>query len=329
MRLLNRLVVARSMWLLPDMTVVCRWMTQRAYLRKEFKRPAGATFQMAVGGIPVWKAPSHVMWATKEKADDPLDRGWSLTDVLMVNSTKRNALLFHRVVENHHSVTFDIQDSSGINSGTSITRTVPLSSSTGRYICVSTVSYNGTAPSGITYAGAALSLRTSAISVDSNGQDSTLYDKVGPASGSNDVIVTFASGGAAIMGVQAAIGVAQTSTITDSDMTHAQNTAPTMTLTSATGEMCFTQTTFYDGNAAISYTPDASWTTDHNLRNSAGDFRLCGSHKAGGSSVTRTDTIGTSTKWVMTGVALAQIPVTDLPLTVADDAATETVIFTA
>lgn len=201
-------------------------------------------------------------------------------------------------IPNHKSVTFDAASSAVIDSGTSVTFSHTVASQSNLYMGLGGSHRAGGPITAATYNGDAL---TSQLDV-SNRARVVYWDLVNPDTGTNNVVVTSGTGGAS--GVWSAYGVDQTTPRTDAQTNSGISASPAITLSSATGELVLT-VIGWDANDDDN-TTDATWTQDWSLEPATGNDRGgAGAHKAGASSVTRTDTLaGSRLAWAAAGVSI-------------------------
>ncbi len=224
------------------------------------------------------------------------------------------------VVENHRSVTFDAAATGDSLSGSSITYALTVAAQTDRYLGVSAIGQ----VTGITYAGVALTQRLLQLTGGVANRQVEYWDLIAPATGANNVVVTFSSAlaGANAATAQASYGVDQSSPRSATNTSSGSNQSPALTVTAASGELVLTTTLWRTGGGTN--TTDATWTVDSNTTGTIS--RMASAHKAGGApSVTRTDALSSAVNadWAMVGVSV-KAAATANPIVVTTPAAYQT-----
>lgn len=215
-------------------------------------------------------------------------------------------------VPNHRSVTFDAA-SHGTAIATSLTVSHTVANQANRYLAGLSSQRLGQSLTGVTYNGDALTSRANAGGGAGDFTRAQLYDMVAPDVGTANIVFSYSGNTAAVGGAISAYGVDQTNPRTDTDAAHANDDTPTITLTSAAGELVITNVSWSKGasnESAGANTVDATWTeawNDVTATGGAGQRGGAAAYIAGAASVTRTDAIeaGGSPDWAMVGVSLA------------------------
>lgn len=299
-----------------------------------------AKFLMGVGGIPVfntpdgrphrgdfWKHDGEIIvftgeeptWGYKlEVADEPKDGrsrilGFevshenhvtvrSLLDVTKLPLPIKRQNVIDAYIPNHKSVTFDASSISNQSFGTSMSVSHTTTSNADRYMLTGTMLRQG-AVSTVTYNSVSMTGRTTNTVDPYSGEvNIRIWDLIAPTNGANTILASWTGNKAGHMATITGYGADQTTGFSNTASNTGTNTSPTVTVTSATGELVFTMMGWYA--QGITSTPDGSWTalTQGNPSLFAG---AQGAYKAGAATVTRTDTLsGTPTGWVMQGVSM-------------------------
>ena len=207
------------------------------------------------------------------------------------------------------SVSFDAKsNSSGFVS--TLTFSHVMGSGSNGYLAVM-FAYRGDVPNftSVTWNGTAMNAR---FAVDNPAFDNVcvgVYELVAPASGTHDVVITLSVTKVIVASAISYTGVNQTTPIPATGTTTASgtNNTPTATLTPTGAGSSGAYFSFVAADGNLTDTPDTGWTTDSNVTQ---DSLVMGaaSHKAGASSVTRTDTLSASATagwWVWIGYVQA------------------------
>lgn len=153
--------------------------------------------------------------------------------------------------------------------------------------------------SGVTYGGVAMTyvadiLRGDTIRIH-------LFRLIAPATGANDVIITLVSGATAIVGgSQSFTGAHQTTPLGTPATASGYDTAPSIAVSSATGELVADAVGTEPNNAP---TVGAGQTERWNLGVGT-TVRAAGSTEPGAASVTMSWTLGATQRWVIIGVSI-------------------------
>lgn len=200
-----------------------------------------------------------------------------------------------KTIPNHKSVTFDATDTGGSSGTTTLTiaHTVAVQSNLHLSVWVGFQNGGGQTLSGVTYNAA--SMGAAQVTKDpALGRRVELYAMAAPATGTNNIVITASGNGDLTGGGWSAYGADQSTLYSNTNSANATDTTPTLTITSAVGELVVTGTL----DRTTNITPDATWTTDWNATGAA--IRYAGCHIAGAASVTRTDSVASS-QWILVG----------------------------
>ena len=195
----------------------------------------------------------------------------------------------------------DTDTSSSITTNTTLTFSITVGSNDNRYLMLSILADDDRASvTSVKYAGVSLTV-IEELAV--GNQFLLVYALVSPATGSNDVVITFTSSQSAILAIAASFyKVDQTGPFGSHTNSSASSDAgpARSTLTSNTSEFCVD---FAATSAAQTMTVVAGQTQLENL--TAGGDRLASSTELGASTVVMDWTLGSSTNWAALGFALA------------------------
>jgi hypothetical protein len=195
------------------------------------------------------------------------------------------------------------------SSTTSLTASFTVSSGTDLML---TVGVSGWSPAavdtvtGVTYGGVALTRRAQ---VKNNGDDfADIWCLVNPTVGTANVVVTCSSGTQIVAGISCWSGVHQTTAPTSATATgDSTATAPSLTISSATGDLVLDTVAFYSsssGAMSVGAGQTSRWNVDNGSANDSG----CGSTEAGAASVTMSWSRGNTNNafWSIVAVNLPQ-----------------------
>lgn len=296
-----KLTLGKALWLMPDRSLKVRWLTQGQYDRGEFRQPhPDARFLVAGGGIrprAAWKAELGYQFI---QAEDPGAGTTSNATAFRASDRQRRAEWREFVMANHHSVTFDASANSAGNGVASLTFAHTMSASANGYIAV-LISQNQTMSSGtVTYNAASCSQRTSRVQ---GAVNAFLYDKVAPASGTHNVVITPDGSSRIIAGSISATGVDQTTPCTGTITNAGNGNTATLTVTTAADEVVIVGHGNQFNSATLSW---AGSTEDWNAQDGGGNFRGAGAHKAisSGTSEAITYNLVGTLDWTMIGTSL-------------------------
>jgi hypothetical protein len=203
------------------------------------------------------------------------------------------------------AIAYDNHTTDAVSVGTDVSRTVNHtisgSSNLAVFVCISLDINPGKAVSGVTYAGNTMTL----IQSGHDGAYATralIYGYLGPASGANDAIVSFNSNNSygCVITVISFTGVHQTTGWAGATGGGGNSSAPTVNITSASGELVLDTVSGYAD--VISLTADASQT--QRWSNLSGNKGGGGSHEAGSATVTMSWTLGAAVKWAIGGCSI-------------------------
>ena len=190
---------------------------------------------------------------------------------------------------------------SSSSSSLSISVTVPSGSDRVQTVGVS--SYNAK-PTGVVFN--TTETHTEQINTSTGSEHATLYTRTAPTVTTANVVVSFAAAEQVVAGVVNFTGVDQTTPVSDTDFnTGASQTTTSITLTSATGDMCVDAITWF--STGTEWTQDGGQTQRWYEFN-AGSFQSGGgSTESGASSVTMTWNRGSGNGTIgHVGINLAQ-----------------------
>lgn len=201
---------------------------------------------------------------------------------------------------NHKSVTFDSTVSGQATTGTTITVSTVIASNTNRMLVGGATYVNGGGQvlnTVVFNTSESLTERVTKTNAGNNRKQG-LWSVFAPtATTANTVFTLSATANGWTAGVWSVYGASQTTTFSNTATGEATNTAPTVTVTSAVGELVVSIVMV---RAAASVdTPDGTWTTDWNQVVVANPIIGVGAHIAGAASVTRTDSILSSSEWTI------------------------------
>lgn len=214
--------------------------------------------------------------------------------------------------QEHHSVTFDAASTAKVTSATSLTfahtctganRVLVAGSSTDAAVETTGVTYNAvalTAITGVSY------------STFNRGE---LFGLIAPATGSNNIVITAASAVGIVGGGVSVTDADQTTGWHNPATASGLSTAPSVAVTSATGELVVDVVT--NGvNAGSLPTASVGASQTQRWNDAVVDkMRGCGSTEPGAASVTMSWTLTASEGWSICGVAVMAAPAagTSLP----------------
>ena len=203
--------------------------------------------------------------------------------------------------------------SSGTGTGSSITVS-HTTSGTNRLMLVGISGRASSGPavvSGVTYNGVALSLVGSKTAYS---LVTTIYKLVAPDTGTHDVVVSFSTapdkGG--VVGVVTFTGVSQTTPLGTFASASGSSTAPSVNVSSATGELVLD--TLVDEDATVTMTAGAGQTERWNAQFTY--MGGAGSTKAGDTTVTMSWTLSGSANWAIGAVPIK--PITENVITLTE-----------
>lgn len=204
----------------------------------------------------------------------------------------------------HHSVAVDVSTSTAATVASSLSWTHTGGSGTDRAACVSVNGDGNSVPAytGATYGGAAMTRQTGRATPSWNTVD--VYALTAIASGSQTVAATYGGGATNIGGgCTTFTGVHQTqaSAFTNATTATGSSTSPSVTVSSATGDMVFVGGVCQSGQA---WTPGTGETEGWEIGN--GGFDAAAYTEAGAASVTVNPSLTSSNDWGMAGVNVVQ-----------------------
>lgn len=201
------------------------------------------------------------------------------------------------------AVTFDAATSAGNYSASSITFSHTVGASA-NYLLVGVSWFDGGGRSitGVTYNGVSMSSVISQEDTSTgNSFKSHLWKLANPATGANNVVVTFSTTVDDIAaGAASFIGVNATTPLGTAAGASGVSTTATVNVSSATGEMVFDNILF--DNRYFPANPAGGQTQRWTQNGSAGNVHGSSSTKAGAGSVTMSWTPTTSSIWVIVAV---------------------------
>ena len=303
--------VAFTMWRMPDDTTRTVKVSQDAY--DEFAvvngavgdapgRPSpDAVFLMAVGGTD--DVDDYPWQYRSAQADEPKNGFSVLTEHVCSPTGVRCVRSF---VRNHRSVSIDGVANGSAAAANSLTISLTITSSQSNlYVCGMLTLNNNHTLSSSSYNSVSMTTRDSNTA---NAFTVFLSDLVNPATGTHNGVFTPNTKSDMAGGFLSAYGVNQTTPRRATANNNGTSNAPTLTITSASGDLAVSHVG-YDGSTA-SDTPDLSWTGAWNV-SGPGNTNAQGRYIAGsGSSVTRTDSFNNSAGWAVVGASLQSAPVT-------------------
>jgi hypothetical protein len=240
-------------------------------------------------------------------------RTYNLLDLGSLVVTRQPKLEYTPItgnIPNTHSVTFDATSSGQADPAASITISHTTTTEAERYIASTATCRAGQTLSTVTYNAVGLTSRQDVLNGNTRGY---LFDLVAPATGANNLVVTYSASTSGVAGCRTGYGVDQTTPRTGTGNNTGNSTAPTITIASAVGELVCSMVCWPDNQTL---TPDGTWVTDWNLNNTdaGGNWRnASGSHIAGASSVTYTGTLSAPNVWVALAVAIkAALPAAEI-----------------
>ncbi len=202
-------------------------------------------------------------------------------------------------VPNHHSVTFDATASALNQTGASVTVAGTITSNANSYVAAGAVfTLFGVTLNSVAWNSVNLTKQLNS-GPDANSEVD-YWDLTSPASGAQSMVFTFSASGSADVGWISAYGVDQGTVRSATNTNAGTSTAPTITITSAVGELVVTMG---GARGTGTNTVDATWTSDW-VNTGTTDPQGSGAHTAGAASVTRTDTLDTSRGWALVGASL-------------------------
>jgi hypothetical protein len=157
----------------------------------------------------------------------------------------------------------------------------------------------GVSISSITYNGVSLASMVSGTHEGSNGFQA-IWGLVAPATGANNVVVTFSASCEHAVGATSRNGVDQTTPAGSSNTASGSSTGPTVDVSSASGEVVIDVCSAFSTTFAQGTGQTERW----DLGNSGGIEEAASSDEAGAATVTMSWTLGTSRQWGMAAVAL-------------------------
>lgn len=206
------------------------------------------------------------------------------------------------VIPNSRSVTFDSQDS---GTGTGATVTIAggtVATQTDRYLAALVASpIFGVTLTGVTWNSDALTQRITADMTVSKRLE--YWDMIAPDQVTGDLVCTYDASNDCAAGWVSCYGVDQATPRTATNSATGTSTAPSITITSAVGELAITGTATTNNSGTV--TTDATWVEDWNITAASWDPTNAGAHKAGAApSVTRTDGLTNSVEWAIMGASI-------------------------
>ncbi len=204
----------------------------------------------------------------------------------------------------HHSVAVDVSTSTAETVASSLSWTHTGGSGTDRAACVAVNGDGNSVPafSAATYGGTGMTRQTGRATPSWNTVD--VYGLTAVASGSQTVTATYSGGATNIGGgCTTFTGVHQTqaSAFTNAATANGTSTAPSVTVTSATGNMVFVGGVCQPGQA---WTPGTGETEGWEIGN--GGFDAAAYTEAGAASVTVNPSLTSSNDWAMAGFNVVQ-----------------------
>ena len=198
------------------------------------------------------------------------------------------------------AITTNNVSTSTTSGATSLTWSHTVNSGTDRYLIVSlSLSDAAGSVTGITYGGTALTL----IGRYSSNHRVEMWRLVAPAVGTANVVASFGTSTAAVGGALTLNGVLQTGSLGTFVGASGTSTTPTVTVSSALGELVLD--TGYFETAPVA-TPSIDQDTQWNL--SVGTSGGAASTAAGNVSVTMNWTLASSQKWDLAAVPIKPVP---------------------
>jgi len=227
------------------------------------------------------------------------------TEIIECNTVDAPA----KTEELHRSVTFDAaSSSSAFPVGTTLTWSHTTTANADRGMIVGTASQDfgssSITVSGVTYAGDAMTApgaQTVVVATQTFCRLWRLSSSTTPATGANDVVVTFTDTGPyTVCGAVTGYGVDTAAPVGTLATGTGSSTTPSIAVSGATGDLVVDVLAVHDDNAM---TVGADQTERWNIR-SAGNFSGAGSTEPGAASVTMSWTLVNTRSWGMQGIAL-------------------------
>jgi hypothetical protein len=148
-------------------------------------------------------------------------------------------------------------------------------------------------PDSVTYNGVSMTMETS-IELD-DGDNSSLWKLENPASGAHDVVVTVPSACGIVAGAVSVTGADQVDCISNSNQAKGTSTSPSVTVTSATGELVMANIMSFNN---VTWTPEGTEDERWDLDEAGGvNCNGWGATDDGASSVTINPTQSSSVEW--------------------------------
>lgn len=196
-------------------------------------------------------------------------------------------------------VTIDaITTASTENSGASITWAHTVAG-TNRGLLVSVSGTSQAAASGVTYNGVAMT-NVGHTQEPTTGKRVSIWKLIAPATGTNNIVVSFASPVAAVCGAISFQNVHQTTLTGTYASATGNSSAPAVTVTSDQSELSFAAMACND----VTATPDPTLEQRWNLASAASSIRSSGTTETGAASVVHDWTLSTTSAWAAVGVSV-------------------------
>ena len=145
-----------------------------------------------------------------------------------------------------------------------------------------------------------------AIETDGGGGGTVIYYLKAPATGSNTVLCVFnSSAGGGGSGASSYTGVDQTTPVSGFNSANGANSsAPTVDITSATGDMVVDSMEYYDAGGDWTIAADGGQTQIYDVEDGGQQTNAAGSYEAGAGTVTMSWTISEETDWAIVALNL-------------------------
>jgi hypothetical protein len=171
----------------------------------------------------------------------------------------------------------------------------------GLTVGISSWASGGSTVTGVTYAGSAMAAEGSAV--DSGDDRASIYSKIAPASGSNNVVISMSGNSEITGGAISWTDSNQTDLCGAFNSATATSTTPSVAIVSAAGEIVMDVITWFTDPFSSTATEGAGQTSRWERVNSGETHGAC-STEAGAASVTMSWTIGQSVPWISAGISV-------------------------
>jgi hypothetical protein len=187
-------------------------------------------------------------------------------------------------------------------SGTSLTFGLTVNSGSDRFLVVQTLAYSIWGNPTVTFNGSALTaVANTEVSWNSSNNAQRLMGLVAPTVTTANVVLTSGGSATALLGGAAVYdGVDQTTPTSGGAQNTGTGTAPSITVTSAAGDLVFGAVGVSPNGATIAVGADQT----QRYEDESGNHCIHGADEAGAASVTWTATLGTSRTYAVSAVNL-------------------------